>query len=167
LHRYSYSSSFPIPMAFRAHSTASLRSQKYSRMNVRTISRAETAELLLQSLSCRSQGVLRQDVSGKRCLRLGSNVLGAAARRLLRKPVCARCKIPETMLMMAMILGLEDCLYRKARTAGDSGEVEKEPGMKRMSNTGAFSKEFWNEELAYDSVFWDNARTEGTGKGTG
>jgi hypothetical protein len=48
------------------------------------------------------------------------------------------------MLMMAMRLALEDCLYKKATTEADSGEVEKEPGMRRMSNCGAFSKEFWN-----------------------
>jgi hypothetical protein len=90
LHHYSHSSSFPIPTAFSAHSTASLRSQKYSRMNVLIMSSAETAELLLQNFSCRSQGLLRQNVSGKRCLSAGSRILGAAARRLSQMPVCAK-----------------------------------------------------------------------------
>jgi hypothetical protein len=110
---YSYSSSEPIPAAFKAHSTASLRSQKYSRINDLIISSAETAELLLQNFSCRSQGVLRQNVSGKRCLSVGSKVLGAAARLLCRMPLCARWKIPDTMLISAMKFGLEHCVLRK------------------------------------------------------
>jgi hypothetical protein len=109
---HSYSSSEPIPAVFRAHSTASLRSQKYSRINVLIISSAETAELLLQNFSCRSQGVLRQNVSGKRCLSAGRRFLGAAALLLCKMGVCARCRIPETMLMMAIKFGLEHWVVR-------------------------------------------------------
>jgi hypothetical protein len=109
---YSYSSSEPIPAAFSAHSTASLRSQKYSRINVRIISSADTAELLLQNFSWRSQGVLRQDVSGWRCLSADRRFLGAAARRPCKMPVCARCRIPETMLIIATKFGLEHWVVR-------------------------------------------------------
>jgi hypothetical protein len=46
--------------------------------------------------------------------------------------------IPETMLMMAVRLGLAHWQLRKRVTEGGKGVVEKEPGMRRMSNCGAF-----------------------------
>jgi hypothetical protein len=107
-HPHSHSSNFPIPTAFNTHSTAALRSQKYILMNVRIMSSALTAELLLHTLPCRSQGVTRQLTSGYRCLRAGSRERGADTRRWFNKEVCARCRIPETMLISAMKEGCED-----------------------------------------------------------
>lgn len=139
---HSYSSNSPIPAAFRTHSTASFLSQKYSRMNVRIMSSAETAELLLQNRSWRSQGVLRQNVSGKRAFNAGSRDRGAAARRFCSTLVCARWRIPDTSDMMAMKFGFEHCVVRNKIAEGGSGPVENEPGIRRMSNCGEFSKEF-------------------------
>ena len=48
--------------------------------------------------------------------------------------VWARCKMPETMLMMAMRCGLEHCEVRKAVAVGGRTVDEKEPGTMRMSN---------------------------------
>lgn len=131
-----------MPAAFSTHSTASVLSQKYSRMNFRIMSSAETAELLLQNRSWRSQGVLRQNVSGKWALSAGSRDRGAVARRFWRIFVCARWRIPDTRDIIAMKLGFEHCFVRNAAAECGSGLVENEPGMRRMSNCGEFSKEF-------------------------
>jgi hypothetical protein len=46
------------------------------------------------------------------------------------------------MLIMAMILGFRHCVVRKSVAEIGNLTVEKDPGMIRMSNCGAFAKEF-------------------------
>ena len=50
--------------------------------------------------------------------------------------------MPDAMLMMATRLGLQHCAVRNDVAATGNSIVEKDPGMMRMSNSGAFAKEF-------------------------
>jgi hypothetical protein len=143
-----------MPAALSAHSTASVRSQKYSRIKLRTMSSAETAELLLQNFSCRSQGVLRHEVSGYWSFKAGRRLLGAAARLLWRIPVWTRWRMPETILKMATKLGLEHCEVRNEVAETGNSLVENDPGTTRMSNCGAFSNEFYlRVSYLFTSIF--------------
>ena len=137
-----YSSIGATPAALNAHSTASLRSQKYCRIQVLIISMAVTAELLLQMLSCRDHLVSCQEVSGKRSRKHGSNDDGPATRFCSISPVCTRLTIPDAMLIMAMKLGFDTCVVMKVDAASGSSWEENDPGIIRISNWGAFSNEF-------------------------
>jgi hypothetical protein len=51
--------------------------------------------------------------------------------------------MPDEMVMMAMRFGFTHCEVRKSVAETGSSLVEKDPGIMRMSNCGAFAKEFW------------------------
>ncbi len=131
-----------MPAAFSTHSTASCLSQKYSRIHVAIMSRAETVELLLQIFSCRLQVECCQRVSGYCCRSVDSRDLGAAARTLYRIPVCTRWEMPEAMLITATRFGLKHCRAKNSKADCDNSTEEKDPGIIRISKSGAFSNEF-------------------------
>src|SRR5690349_11689876 len=106
------------------------------------MSSAATAELLLQTLSARVQGVACHVVSGYRCCSDGSREAGAVARVWCRAPDCTRCRMPEEMDMVARRPEWDSWAARNAVAGSGSSFDEKEPGMKRRSNCGALANEF-------------------------
>jgi hypothetical protein len=131
-----------MPATTSTHSTASLLSQKYSRIHVAIISSAEIAELLLHTLSWRAQEECCHSVSGYRCWSSGKRFLGAEARVPCKIPAWIRKEMPEAMLIMARRLGLRHWEVRKLVAQTGSSVEEKEPGISRISKCGAFTKEF-------------------------
>jgi hypothetical protein len=100
------------------------------------------AELLLQTLPCRDQGTSCQIVSGNRSRRSKSSDGGQVARFRCINPVCTNVRTPDEILSVATLFEFEACVERNMDTASGTSAEENDPGIMRMSNWGAFSKEF-------------------------